>query len=119
MLDLPTPTPTPSNEPILSYAPGTPERAALKSALTNMAKERPDVPHVIAGKESREGDVYEVRAPHDHALHLANCHEGSSVTPRAIEAAMAAAPAWAATPYEERARVFSRAAELLAGPWRQ
>jgi 1-pyrroline-5-carboxylate dehydrogenase len=119
MLDLPTPTPTPPNEPILTYAPGTPERAALKSALATMAKERPDVPHVIAGKESHEGAVYEVRAPHDHALHLANCHEGSAVTPRAIEAALAAAPAWAATPYQERARVFLRAAELLAGPWRQ
>lgn len=120
MLDLPTPTPLPVNEPILSYAPGSPERASLKSALAQMAGERPDVPHVVAGKESREGATYEVRAPHDHELLLATCHDGGpAVTERAIAAALAAAPGWAAMPFEERARVFIRAAELLAGPWRQ
>ena len=120
MLDLPTPIATPANESILSYAPGSPERAALKSALGAMAKERPDVPHVIAGKESRDGAVYEVRAPHDHAFLLATCHDGGhAVTEQAIAAALAAAPAWAAMPFDERARIFSRAADLLAGPWRQ
>jgi 1-pyrroline-5-carboxylate dehydrogenase len=120
MLDLPTPTPLPSNEPILSYAPGSPERAALKSALGTMAGERPDVPHVVDGKESREGAIYEVRAPHDHKLLLATCHDGGyAVTERAIAAALAAAPGWGATPFEERARIFLRAADLLAGPWRQ
>jgi 1-pyrroline-5-carboxylate dehydrogenase len=120
MLDLPTPTQTPANEPILSYAPGSPERAALKSALSSMAKDQPDVPHVVGGKEARDGAIYEVRAPHDHKLLLATCHDGGyAVTERAIAAALAAAPAWAATSFEERARVFMRAAELLAGPWRQ
>ncbi len=120
MLDLPTTTPDPVNEPILSYAPGSPERAHLKSALASMALERPDVPHVVAGKESREGATYEVRAPHDHALVLATCHNGGAlVAERAIAAALDAAPGWAATPFAERARVFMRAAELLAGPWRQ
>jgi 1-pyrroline-5-carboxylate dehydrogenase len=120
MLDLPTPIANPANESILSYAPGSPERAALKSALAGMAKERPDVPHVIAGKESRDGAIYEVRAPHDHALLLATCHDGGhAVTEQAIAAALAAAPAWAAMPFDERARIFSRAADLLAGPWRQ
>ncbi|MBX3192638.1 MAG: L-glutamate gamma-semialdehyde dehydrogenase [Labilithrix sp.] len=120
MLDLPTPSPLPANEPILSYAPGSAERAKLKEALAAMVKEQPDVPHVVAGKESREGAVYEVRAPHDHGLLLAKCHDGGAeVAVRAIDAALAAAPAWAATPFEERARVFLRAAELLAGPWRQ
>lgn len=120
MLDLPTPTQPPANEPILSYAPGSPERAALKSALASMAKEQPDVPHVVGGKEARDGAIYEVRAPHDHKLLLATCHDGGyAVTERAIQAALAAAPAWAATSFEERARVFLRAAELLAGPWRQ
>ena len=120
MLDLPAPLPLPVNEPILQYAPGSPERAKLKSTLATMANEQIDVPHVVAGKESREGAVYEVRAPHNHKLLLATCHDGgSAVTDRAIAAALAAAPAWAAMPFEERARIFTCAAELLAGPWRQ
>jgi len=120
MLDLPAPLPLPVNEPILPYAPGSPERAKLKSALATMAGETIDVPHVVAGQESREGATYEVRAPHDHALLLATCHDGgAAVTERAIAASLAAAPGWAAMRFEERARIFSRAAELLAGPWRQ
>ncbi|HEY8078158.1 MAG TPA: L-glutamate gamma-semialdehyde dehydrogenase [Labilithrix sp.] len=120
MLDLPAPSPMPENEPVLSYAPGTPERAKLKDALKTMSGEQPDVPHVIGGRELRDGAVYEVRAPHDHGLLLAKCHEGGqAAAEKAVAAALAAAPAWAATPFEERARVFLRAAELLAGPWRQ
>jgi 1-pyrroline-5-carboxylate dehydrogenase len=110
----------PANEPIQDYAPGSPERVALKSALASMARETVDVPHVIGGRESREGAAYEVRAPHDHGLLLATGHDGgAAVTSRAIDAALAAAPGWAACPLEERARVFLRAADLLAGPWRQ
>jgi 1-pyrroline-5-carboxylate dehydrogenase len=121
MLDLTTPLPLPANEPILSYAPGSPERAALKAALASMAGERVEIPHVVGGAASHEGAAtYEVRAPHDHALLLATCHDGGApVATRAIEAALAAAPAWAAMPLAERARIFTRAAELLAGPWRQ
>jgi len=120
MLDLPTPKPLPTNEPVLSYAPGTPERSALKAALKTIASERPDLPHVIGGKELRDGAPFEVKAPHDHGLVLATAHDGGqAMAERAIAAALAAAPGWAATPFEERARVFLRAAELLAGPWRQ
>jgi 1-pyrroline-5-carboxylate dehydrogenase len=119
MLDLPTPKPLPSNEPVLSYAPGTPERAQLKSALATLAKEQPDVPHVIGGKEIRDGAAFQVRAPHDHSLLLATAHDAGGVTEKAIEAALAAAPGWAAASFEERSRVFLRAADLLAGPWRQ
>ena len=120
MLDLPTPKLLPANEPVLSYAPGSPERALLKSTLRSMAGERPDVPHVIGGKELREGAAFEVKAPHDHSLVVATAHDGGhGVTEKAIAAALAAAPAWAGTSFEERARVFLRAAELLAGPWRQ
>lgn len=119
MLDLPTPKPIPQNEPVLTYAPGTPERAALKAKLASMAKEQPDVPHVVGGKELRDGATYTVRAPHDHALALATCHDGgAAMAEKAVKAALAAAPAWAATPLEERARIFTRAAELLAGPYR-
>ena len=120
MLDLPTPKPLPANEPVLAYAPGSPERAALKQALSAMAAERPDVPHVVGGRELRDGDAFEVKAPPDHGLVLARAHEGGrAVTERAIQAALAAAPGWAAASLEERARVFQRAADLLAGPFRQ
>jgi len=120
MLDLPTPKPLPANEPVLSYAPNSPERRALKAALESMAKERPDVPHVVGGKELRDGASFDVKAPHDHSLTLATAHDGGqAVTEKAIAAALAAAPAWAAASFEERARVFLRAADMLAGPWRQ
>jgi 1-pyrroline-5-carboxylate dehydrogenase len=120
MLDLPAPKPLPPNEPVFSYAPGSPERSALKVALGSMAKERPDVPHVIGGQAIRDGAAFEVKAPHDHSLVLATAHQGGhAMTEKAIAAALAAAPAWAATSLEERSRVFSRAADLLAGPWRQ
>ena len=119
MLDLPTPKPLPPNEPVLSYAPGTPERAAVKAALKTLAGEKPDVPHVIGGKALHDGAPFEVKAPHDHSLVLATAHEGGhTMTEKAITAALAAAPAWAAMSFEERSRVFLRAADLLAGPWR-
>jgi 1-pyrroline-5-carboxylate dehydrogenase len=120
MLDIPSPKPLPPNEPILSYAPGTPEREVLKGRLASMASQQPDIPHVIAGKEVRDGASFDVRAPHDHGHVLAKAHQGGkAMTERAITAALAAAPAWASTSFEERARVFQRAADLLAGPWRQ
>jgi 1-pyrroline-5-carboxylate dehydrogenase len=120
MLDLPLAHPVPANEPVLSYAPGSPEKKALKAALAKLAGEKPDVPHVIGGVPSHEGAKFTVKAPHDHALELAIAHEaGEAVTEKAIAAALAAAPAWAAMKFEDRARIFLRAAELLAGPWRQ
>ena len=120
MLDTPLAMTAPTNEPILSYAPGTPEKAALKAALASMAGERIDVPHVLGAAEVRDGAAIEVRAPHDHALHLATVHDGGeAVAERAISSALAAAPMWSAMPFAERARIFTRAAELLAGPWRQ
>ena len=120
MLDLPAPLPLPANEPILAYAPGSSEKAQLKAALRTMAAERPDIPHVIGGKELREGTPYEVRAPHAKAQVLATAHDGGeAMTKKAIDAALKAAPAWAAMPFEERARIFLKAADLLAGPFRQ
>ncbi len=120
MLDIPTPLPLPQNEPILSYAPGTSERAELKAALAKMAGEAPDVAHVVGEKKLHEGDPFDVRAPHAHRTVLARAHKGGGkVANKAIEAAVAAAPMWAAMPFDERARIFQRAADLLAGPWRQ
>jgi len=120
MLDTPIEVPLPVNEPVLAYAPGSPERAALKDALKRLGGERPDIPHVIGGKEHREGATFDVTAPHAHAHVVAVARQaGEGGARRAIEAALAAAPAWAETPFAERARVFSRAADLLAGPWRQ
>ena len=119
MLDIPFPAAQPRNEPVLSYAPGSAERQTIKSALGTMADERVDIPHVVGGKELRDGDAFSVRAPHDHALELGRAHQGgAAVAEKAIAAALAAAPAWARTPFEERARIFDRAASLLAGPWR-
>src|SRR5258708_2096700 len=112
MLDLPIPKPLPPNEPVLSYAPESPERAALKSPLKTMATERPDVPHVVGGRDLRDGAAFEVKAPHDHRAVLATAHDGGhAVTEKAIAASLAAAPTWAATSFEERSRVFLRAAD--------
>lgn len=119
MLDAPTPLPTPDNEPILSYRPGSPERAELESRLNSMRSEAPDLPHVVGGKERGEGEAFDVRSPHDHARVIGRAHDGASpVAKAAIDAALAAQRAWAETPFDERARVFMRAADLLAGPWR-
>ncbi len=120
MLDLPRPLPAPVNEPNLSYAPGTPERAELKSALGAMAKECPDIPHVIGGAPSHEGASFDVRSPHRHAHVVAKAHDGGeAATQKAIAAARKVATEWAETPFETRARIFARAADLLAGPFRQ
>ena len=120
MLDIPTPLPLPTNEPVLNYAPGSPERAALKAALAKVGGERVEVRHRVCAEKTFEGTPFEVRAPHAHAKVLADGRNGGAVVAeKAIAAALAAAPAWAATPFDERARIFQRAADLLAGPWRQ
>src|SRR5260221_1277769 len=120
MLDIPANVPQPINETVLNYAPGSAERKTLKEALAKMAGEHVEIPHVVGGKELHDGDEFSVRAPHDHALELGHAHNGgAAVTEKAIAAALAAAPMWAATSFEDRARVLERAASLLAGPWRQ
>ena len=119
MLDVPTPLPLPANEPTLSYAPGSPERALLKSALKTVGSDARDLPHVVGGRERSDGRVIEVRAPHAKARRLATIHDGGPlVANAAIDAALRAAPGWAATSLADRARVFLKAADLLAGPRR-
>jgi 1-pyrroline-5-carboxylate dehydrogenase len=120
MLDLPRPVPCPPNEPNLHYAPGSKERVELKAALAKMSHECPEIAHVIGGVEERIGRTFEVRSPQRHAHVIARAHHGGrEATKAAIAAARKAAPGWAETPFEDRARIFQRAADLLAGPHRQ
>jgi 1-pyrroline-5-carboxylate dehydrogenase len=120
MLDIPTARALPQNEPVLTYAKGSPERADLETALKAMRAECPEVPHVVHGQPVREGTLFDVREPHAHARVRARVFGATKgVAHRAIEAAIQAQPAWAAMPFDERARIFLRAADLLAGPWRK
>jgi 1-pyrroline-5-carboxylate dehydrogenase len=112
--------PTPRNEPNLSYAPGTPERAALKSKLKELSSAEIEIPLVIGGREVRTGRVAEVRVPHRHGQRLARFHQaGPAEVQQAIEAAAAARKTWGAMAPHDRAAVLLKAADLAAGPWRQ
>jgi 1-pyrroline-5-carboxylate dehydrogenase len=111
--------PYPINEPVLGYAPGSPERRSLKAMLEKMSNEVIDIPVIIGGEEIRTGKVVDVTMPHDHGHLLARCHQaGPEEARKAIEAARAAWQEWSNWSWEDRAAVFLRAAELLAGPWR-
>jgi len=111
--------PTPFNEPVYDFAPGSPERAKLKAALGDIAGKKIEIPLIIAGKEVRTGNLGQAVMPHDHNHVLADYHQaGEKEIEMAIEAAMAAKPAWAALRWEERAGIFLKAADLLAGKYR-
>jgi 1-pyrroline-5-carboxylate dehydrogenase len=107
------------NEPVLNYAPGSPERIGLQAALKKMRAEVLDIPMYINGREIRTGKTGRIAPPHDHKHTVAHFHQGekSHVT-QAIEAALSAKSAWANLPWEERAAIFLKAADLLAGPYR-
>ncbi len=112
--------PAPKNEPVLSYAPGSPERAALKAELKRLSSTVTEIPAVVGGREIWSERVVKVTAPHRHRLHLANVHQADAKTiAAAIAAAKRAWRDWSRTPFAERAAVLLKAAELLAGPWRQ
>ena len=107
------------NEPIRTYAPGSPERAELQRRLAEIAGERIAIPLVIGGERVETGATFEAVMPHDRAHVLADVAKGdASHMELAITAAREAHPGWASTPWHERVAVFLRAAELLAGPWR-
>ncbi len=110
----------PLNEPVLDYAPGSSERSLLRTEIARQSAENPRLPLVIAGARIETGNSVAMTAPHRHALPLATRVEGDlGHVDRAIAAALAAKPAWAALPLGERAAIFERAAELLAGSFRQ
>ena len=111
--------PEPVNEPVHSYAPGTPERAQLKAALAAIEKEVVEIPCVVGGMRLKTGRVRDVVMPHRHRHVVARFHAADAdVAERAIKASLDARREWSSLRWEHRAAVLLRAAELLAGPWR-
>lgn len=111
--------PTPVNEPIKGYAPGSPERKELQAALAHARSQEIDVPMYIGGEEVRTGNKQPMSPPHDHQHILGYYSEGdASHVKAAIDAAMGAKKDWANLGWEHRASIFLKAAELIAGPYR-
>ncbi|WP_291786229.1 aldehyde dehydrogenase family protein, partial [Cecembia sp.] len=111
--------PTPHNEPVKSYAPGSPERKELQAKLKELRAQEVDVPMYIGAEEVRTGKKKPLSPPHDHQHILGYFHEGdASHVEQAINAAMGAKYAWEHMEWEQRAAIFLKAADLLAGPYR-
>ncbi len=119
-MDAVTRVPAPINEPVLDYAPGSRERADLEVALAELGSTRMDLPHTIGGKRvTGTGKKIDVRQPHAHKKILGTMHEATTTEAEAaVAAATAAAPAWRALSFDDRAAILLKAADLLAGPWR-
>ncbi|MCY0933586.1 L-glutamate gamma-semialdehyde dehydrogenase [Streptomyces sp. H34-S4] len=120
-MDAVTQVPAPVNEPVHSYAPGTPERARLETQLKQLSENPIDLPMTINGvKRMGGGERFDVVQPHDHQSVIgtyANATEAEAQ--EAVDAALAAAPAWRSMSFDDRAAIILRAAELLSGPWRE
>ena len=111
--------PLPINEPVKGYAPNSPERVELLKTLKELKQQERDIPMHIGGKEVRTGNTQRISPPHDHQHTLGHFHEGdASHVSQAIDAALAARTEWAELPWEQRAAIFLKAADLLAGPYR-
>ena len=111
--------PSPINEPVLQYAPGSPERAELKTALEEMRAQEVDIPMYIGGEHVRTDEKVAIRPPHDHKHILGYFYQGGKEeVEQAVNAALAAKRDWEEMPWEHRAAIFLKAAELLAGPYR-
>jgi 1-pyrroline-5-carboxylate dehydrogenase len=112
--------PLPHNEPVLNYAPGSAERAALKASLAAVGANQADIPAVVGGREVRSGVTHDVISPHCHRRVLAKVHQADRTTiDAAVNAAVEAQRDWGHWRFEDRAAVFLKAAELLAGRYRQ
>ncbi len=110
----------PTNEPVLSYAPGSDERRLLKATIEDLRSRQIEIPLVIGGNEVRTGQTGECRPPHDHAHCLGTYHKaGEKEVAAAIEAALAARTSWTKMAPEDRLAIFLKAADMLAGPHRQ
>ncbi|WP_445166572.1 L-glutamate gamma-semialdehyde dehydrogenase [Mycolicibacterium sp. Dal123E01] len=120
-MDARTEVPVPTNEPVHDYAPGSAERTRLAAALQELSGGPLDLPHVIGGRHHLgDGERIDVVQPHRHSARLGTLSNGTTADAMAaVDAAMIAKRDWAATPFDERAAVFLRAADLLAGPWRE
>ncbi|MDF1544082.1 MAG: L-glutamate gamma-semialdehyde dehydrogenase [bacterium] len=111
--------PFPMNEPIQNYAPGSPERAVLDIALRELKKTQIEIPMVIDGQEVKTDKKIEITSPHNHNLKLGYYYQGSADDVKsAVDASMNAYHGWSMMPWEQRAAVFLKAADLLAGPYR-
>jgi 1-pyrroline-5-carboxylate dehydrogenase len=112
--------PQPKNEPVLSYAPGSKEKKELKNKLEELSKTQIEIPMIIGGKEVRTNDFGTCVMPHDHKHVLAKYHKANAEHVRAaIDASKIAWKKWSETPWEERADIFLKMADLLAGKYRQ
>lgn len=112
--------PTPKNEPVLNYGPGSPEKAALKLKMKELLSREVEIPLVIGGQEMRTGNLGECICPHDHAHKLGFYHKaGEDEVEMAIGAALNARSMWVSMPLEARAAIFIKAAEMLSKEWRQ
>ncbi|MEU0925339.1 L-glutamate gamma-semialdehyde dehydrogenase [Streptomyces malaysiensis] len=120
-MDAVTQVPVPVNEPVHSYAPGTPERARLETRLKELGENPIDLPMTIGGeKRMGAGERFDVVQPHNHSARLGTYANATRQDARdAIDAALPAAPAWRALSFDDRAAVILKAADLLSGPWRE
>ena len=120
MTDIRASVPVPVNEPVRGYAPKSPERAALTSALESMMSSEVEIPLRIGGDMIKTGQLGDCRAPHDHGHLLGRYHKATAEhVGRAIEAARSAHADWSRMPWESRAAIFLKAADLLATTHRE
>lgn len=111
--------PKPVNEPVKGYAPGSPERKSIEKTLKNLKGQTIDIPMIIGGKEVRTDDKHTMHPPHERKHTLGTYSRGTAAhVQQAIDAALAAKPKWEALPWEDKAAIFLKAADLLAGPYR-